>query len=118
YKKILEELIKGPERSELYPTLPSSTRVISVEVEDGLATVNLSKEILTDTTQIPHSSITEVLAISSIVNTLTEFDEIKRVKIIVEGKDKGEIDGIPIEDFWGHVGIYEEFERNEKIIWK
>lgn len=118
YKKAIEELIKGPQSSELYPTLPSTTKVISVELKDGLAIVNLSKEILTDTSEIPHSSTTEVLAISSIVNTLTEFDEIEKVKIIVEGKDKGKIDGLVIEDFWGHVGIYEEFERNEKIIWK
>ncbi|GAG78354.1 unnamed protein product, partial [marine sediment metagenome] len=33
-----------------------------------------------------------------------------------EGKDSGQVDGLYIEDFWGHVGIYEEFTRNEVII--
>ncbi len=116
YKKILEELVKGPDSKELYPTLPSSTKVNSVAVEDGLAIVDLSKEVITDTTEIPHSSTTETLAIFSIVNSLTEFEDIEKVKITINGMDKGKIDGIQIEDFWGHVGIYEEFTRNEDVI--
>lgn len=116
YKKVIDELLKGPQSEHLYPTLPSTASVISVEVEGGLATVNFSKEIITDTMTIPHSSTTEILAIYSIVNTLTEFEEIDTVRIIVEGKDSGEVNGMYIEDFWGHVGIYDDFKRNEEII--
>jgi len=118
YKSVLEELIKGPESSELYPTIPSNVKVNSVKISDGTAIVDFSKEIITNFQEIPHSSTTEVLAIFSIVNTLTEFEEIKKVKITIEGKNSGEIDGLYIEDFWGHVGIYEEFSRNEEIIKK
>jgi len=118
YEKVLEELVKGPDNKELYPTLPSSTKINSVTVENGLAIVDLSKNVIIDTTEIPHSSNTELLAIFSIVNSLTEFEDVERVKIIIDGIDKGEIDGIHIEDFWGHVGIYEEFTRNEDIIGK
>lgn len=116
YKSVLEELIKGPQSEELFPTIPSNVKVNSVEISDSTATVDFSKEIITNFEEIPHSSTTEVLAISSIVNTLTEFEEIKKVKITIEGKESGEVDGIYIEDFWGHVGIYEEFIRNETII--
>jgi spore germination protein GerM len=116
YKSVLEELIKGPQSEELFPTIPSNVKVNSVEISDSTATVDFSKEIITNFEEIPHSSTTEVLAISSIVNTLTEFEEIKKVKITIEGKDSGQIDGLYIEDFWGHVGIYEEFTRNETII--
>jgi len=116
YKSVLEELIKGPQSEELSPTLPSNVKVNSVEISDSTATVDFSKEIITNFEEIPHSSTTEVLAISSIVDTLTEFEEIKKVKITIEGKESGEVDGIYIEDFWGHVGIYEEFTRNETII--
>ncbi len=116
YKAAIEELIKGPESSQLYPTIPSDVRVNSVKISDGTATVDFSKEIITSFEEIPHSSTTEVLAIYSIVDTLTEFEEIDRVKITVEGRDSGEIDELYIEDFWGHVGIYEEFTRNEEII--
>jgi hypothetical protein len=59
-----------------------------------------------------------MLAIYSIVNTLTEFDEIERVRITIEGKQNGEVDGLFVEDFWGHVGIYEDFTRNEDIMEK
>jgi germination protein M len=116
YKNVLEELIKGPESDQLFPTLPSDVKVNSVKISDSTATVDFSKEIITNFEEIPHSSTTETLAIFSIVNTLTEFKEIKKVKITIEGKDSGEIDGLYIEDFWGHVGIYEEFTRNEAII--
>jgi len=118
YKSVIEELIKGPQSSGLYPTLPSNVKVNSVSISGGTATVDLSKEIITNFEEIPHSSTTETLAIFSIVNTLTEFEEIEKVKIIVEGKDSGEIDGLYIEDFWGHIGVYEEFTRNEDIIKK
>ncbi|MDD3819288.1 MAG: GerMN domain-containing protein, partial [Actinomycetota bacterium] len=116
YKRVLEELIKGPESSELYPTLPSNVKVNSVKLSDGTAIVDFSKEIITNFEEIPHSSTTEMLAIFSIVNTLTEFEEIDKVKITIEGKESGQIDGLNIEDFWGHVGIHEEFSRNEEII--
>ncbi len=116
YKSVLEELIKGPETDDLYAVLPSDVRVNSVKLSGSTATVDFSKEIITNFEEIPHSSTTEILAIFSIVNTLTEFEEIERVKITIEGKDSGEIDGLYIEDFWGHVGIYEEFTRNEEII--
>ena len=115
-KNVVEELVKGPENSQLYPTIPSDVRVNSVEISDGTATVDFSKEIITNLEEIPHSSTTEVLAIYSIVNTLTESEEIDKVKITIEGRDSGQIDGLYIEDFWGHVGIYEEFTRNEDII--
>jgi len=118
YKSIIEELIKGPVNKELYPTVPSDTKVNSVTIKDTIATVDFSKEIITSAEQIPHSSTTEILAIYSIVNTLTNFEEIKKVKITVEGKDSGQIDGLYIEDFWGHVGIYETFSRDEETIGK
>jgi len=116
YKNIVEELIKGPQSDQLSPTIPSNVKVNSVKISDNTATVDFSKEIITNNQEIPHSSTTEVLAIYSIVNTLTEFEEIKKVKITIEGKDSGQVDGLYIEDFWGHVGIYEEFTRNEDII--
>ncbi len=116
YKNVVEELIKGPQSDQLYSTIPSNVKVNSVKISEGTATVDFSKEIITNFQEIPHSSTTEVLAIFSIVNTLTEFEEIKKVKITIEGKDSGQVDGLYIEDFWGHVGIYEEFTRNEDII--
>ena len=116
YKNVVEELVKGPESDQFSPTIPSNVKVNSVKISEGTATVDFSKEIITNFQEIPHSSTTERLAIFSIVNTLTEFEEIKKVKITIEDKDSGQVDGLSIEDFWGHVGIYEEFTRDETII--
>jgi len=118
YKNAINELIKGPVSSELYMTLPKSVDVINVLIEGDKAVVDLSKDILTDFTDISPSSTTETLAIFSIVNTITEFEEIKSVKILIDSKESGMIEGRAIEDFWGHIGIYEDFERNEQIILK
>ena len=76
YKRIVQEIIKGPTDGQTYPTIPSTVKVNSVTITNGLAIVDFSKEILTDTSEIPHSSTTELLAIYSIVDTLTEFKEI------------------------------------------
>ncbi len=116
YKAIIEELIKGPTSQDLYPTIPPDSIVNSVKLTNGLAIVDFNLRIITNYEDIPHSSTTEALAIYSIVNTLTEFEEIEMVKITIEGKDSGEVDGIYIEDFWGHIGIYENFYRNTEII--
>ncbi len=116
YRAVLEELIKGPSAEGLYPTLPSDTKVNSVNVSDGMAAVDFNIRIIDNFEEIPHSSTTETLAIYSIVNTLTEFKEIEKVKITIEGRDSGQVEGYYVEDFWGHIGIHEPFERNEAII--
>jgi len=116
YKAIIEELIKGPTSQDLYPTIPPDSVVNSVKLTNGLAIVDFNLSIITNYEDIPHSSTTETLAIYSIVNALTEFEEIEMVKITIEGSDSGEVDGIYIEDFWGHIGIYENFYRNTEII--
>ncbi len=116
YKTVIEELIKGPVSDSLYPTVPPDSVVNSVKLSEGLAIVDFNIRIITNFEDIPHSSTTETLAIYSIVNTLTEFEEIEMVKITIEGKDSGEVDGIYVQDFWGHIGIYENFYRNIEII--
>lgn len=116
YKATVEELIKGPTSQDLYPTVPPDSVVNSVKLSNGLAIVDFNLRIITNYEDIPHSSTTETLAIYSIVNTLTEFEEIETVKITIEGKDSGEAGGVYIEDFWGHIGIYENFYRNTEII--
>ncbi len=115
YQASLNALIQGPETDALFATLPPDTSVYAVTVENGLAIADFSKELLTDTS-IPRSSTTETLAIFSIVNTLTEFDEIQKVRITIEGQQTGEIEGYYIEDFWGHIGLGQDFTRNQNII--
>jgi len=125
YKKALEELIKGPiNHSEGNSVLPETTRILSVEKKGNILEVDFSKEILTDADKILILSTKdhwlniaiEEIALKSIVNTLTEFSDIKAVKILIEGKSNGKIGGIEIENFWGHSNLNFNFERDESVI--
>ncbi|KUG04008.1 hypothetical protein ASZ90_018597 [hydrocarbon metagenome] len=110
----LNELIVGtPSTPGAYRVLPADTRILNIDVEQGLATVDFSGEVLGANV----GANGEGIGIASIVNTLTEFPTIQRVQFTVDGQvDKG-------MDWWGHVGLYEQpFSRNlstvyEPVIW-
>lgn len=90
--KIVEELIKGPsEKSTLKATLPASTKLCApVSFSEGVATVNLSKELVD---QHPGGKAAEQLTIYSLVNSLTELKEVQKVKFLIEGKQQKEFKG-------------------------
>ena len=115
-KAALEELIVGdPKKEKAYTVIPRNTSILSLKINNGLATVDLSREIFNDDS----GAIGEALGISSMVNTLTEFTNIKKVKFKVEGKEKGKVGNRDVEEWWGHSGQSKQpFERDEKIILK
>ena len=94
-KELVAELIRGP-KGKLIPTLPPQTRLLSLHVdEEGLAKVSFSKAFTTDH---PGGSSAEIMTVYSIVNSLTtNFPQIKRVQIVVEGKE--------IESIAGHLSL-------------
>jgi len=78
----LTELLEGPEVNVgLENPFPKGTNLLGVEVNDGIAFVNFSEEIL-DT----GSPAEERAILKSIILTLKEFPAIKKVRIFVEGK--------------------------------
>lgn len=118
YRAAMEELIAGPSPgSGLDPVLPSTVRVLAVEERDGVLTVDVSREILTDASQVGVSATTEGLALTAIANTMTEFKGVEKVKLLIEGMQSGEVGGRHVEDFWGHTGLPEYLERNEGVIY-
>jgi germination protein M len=119
YRAAMEELIAGPASdSQLLPVLPDTVKVLGIEVADGIATVNVSKEILTDANQVGVSAEGEGLALSAIANTMTEFEGVNKVKLLIEGMQSGMVEGRFVEDFWGHTGLPEYLERNEEMIYR
>lgn len=119
YLRAIQELITGPAPdSQLQPVLPDTVKVLDIGVEDGICTVNVSKEILTDANQVGVSASGEGLALAAIANTLTQFAEVDKVKLLVEGVQSGMIEGRFVEDFWGHMGLPEYLERNEDLIYE
>lgn len=119
YLAAMEELIRGPgPDSQLEPVLPHTVKVLGVEVADGVAVVDVSKEILTDANEVGVSAVGESLALAAIADTLTEFDGVSRVKLLIEGMQSGMVEGRFVEDFWGHMGLPEYLERNEDVIFR
>lgn len=99
----LRELFKAqPKEHEIQVVLPQA-KVNSVTIEkDGTAIIDFSCEIL----NFPEDSKNAKLAaFAAIVETLKQFENIKRLKITVEGKEKGTINGKSIEDFWGDITL-------------
>lgn len=91
---ILQELVKGPGQQGHYRTLPATTRILSLEVKQNIAYVNLSQDFEKD---YPGGTTGEAMALGSIINSLTELENIYAVQFLIEGKTvevlaKGHVD--------------------------
>ena len=75
--------MKGPNSSELQPTLSPNTKILGVSIAEGICYVNLDKSFLSDT-----MNVQEKLPIYSIVNSLTDACNLRGVQISVEGETK------------------------------
>lgn len=105
FRIVLEELIKGPNTENLYRTIPEGVAVEYTEVEGDLLKVDFSEEMHTN-----HwgGAAGESMTINSIVNSLTEFENIKRIMPTVDGGP------MSIE----HMVVEEPLTRNESMIYK
>lgn len=102
----LQELIKGPSPgSRLSPTIPQGVVLRNINVKNGLATVDFSKELKTN-----HGggSTGELSTVYSIVNTLTQFPAVQKVQILIDGKK--------IETLAGHMDLTQPLDRDADII--
>lgn len=80
--QLLELLLTPPESSGLRSALPDGTSILSVSVEDGLCTVELSPAF---ENRRFYSHTGQLLSLMSIVNTLTALPQIDRVEFLVSG---------------------------------
>lgn len=84
---VVTELIKGPEEPHLYRSLPENLKLLSVDVVEEVAYVNLSSEM----NKVQGSAGT-FIALHSLINTMTELEGINKVQILVEG-NKWNVEG-------------------------
>lgn len=103
----LELLAAAPKNNELVAALPQGTKVRGISVKDHIAVVDFNDAIIKNN---PGGSATEMLLVAAIVNTLTEFSDIHKVQILVEGKK--------VNTLTGHMDVSEPLSRSEKIIKK
>ena len=82
-KAILIELIKGPIGDNIFATIPEDVKVLDLEVAEDLIYVDFSAEMHRN-----HwgGAAGENMTLTSLVNTLTEIEGIKRVLPSVEGR--------------------------------
>ena len=78
-----------PQDSKLVNAFPPDTKVLGLTVKDGVASADFSKDIK----KLGGGSYNELMVTGAIVNTLTEFPEIKKVQILVEGKKVVSLNG-------------------------
>lgn len=96
----MEELLAGARTPGLVSLIPAGTKLKSFSVQQGIAYVDLSGDILNTPNR---GSTSENLIIASIVNTLTEFPNIEKVQLLIEGKEQ--------ETLYGHMDLSQPFTR-------
>ena len=95
-EKALKQLLAGPTaaETELTPSVTSGTKLLGLTIENKTAIADFSKEIQTN---FVGGSQLESHLVQAIAAALTQFPEIDRVRILIEGK--------PVESIAGHVYI-------------
>lgn len=105
--KAVELLLGQPKNDQLVKVLPDGVKLRGINVKDQVAYVDFNDKLIKNNRG---GSANEILAVAAIVNTLTEFDEVRKVQILVEGK--------AVETLTGHVDVSEPLSRSERIIKK
>ena len=104
YTAAVETLLEEPEEENLTTIFPKHTGFRKVTVENGLATVDIDGSILKS---FVGGSTGEEFLIGSVVDTLTNFPEVKRVKFLVNGQE--------VETLSGHMDLSIPIERMERL---
>ena len=86
YTKLVQMLIDGPKNERLKSLMPDDVRVIKTELNSGCITLDMSIELLNYTEDKDLKS----KMINSIVNTLTELNEVDSVKFLINGEENDE----------------------------
>ncbi|MEN6316286.1 MAG: GerMN domain-containing protein [Clostridiaceae bacterium] len=106
---IVHELIKGPsDEKNFNRTIPTEAKLRTpVSISNKVATVDMSKEFKT---KHPGGKDAEKMTIYSIVNSLTELEDIQKVKFTIDGKAQ--------KEFMGNFQFNSLFPRSTQLISK
>lgn len=101
---VVDQLIAGPSENEAaFPTINPDTRVVSVNVQDGICYVNLDNTFLT---QI--YNVTSDVTIYSITNSLVELASVNKVQISINGDTN--------INYKENISLSTVFERNLEVV--
>lgn len=102
-REVVELLIKGPSGDDAQATMPSNLGILSVNVSDGIAYVNLDNSFLSGALALP-----DELIIYSLVNSLVEGSGVEKVQISVNGETN--------VSFRNAVDLNQFFEENLALV--
>ena len=105
YKAAMESLLSGTKAKGVITIIPKKTKLKSVAVKDGIATVDFSEDLVKN---FAGGSTGEEMLVGSIVNTLTEFPEVKSVQILLEGKK--------VDSLAGHLDTSKPLKRMTELL--
>ncbi|NLM20229.1 MAG: GerMN domain-containing protein [Peptococcaceae bacterium] len=94
---VVRELLKGTESEELSTGIPSTVKLLGVEVTDSTAYVNFAAEGLNG------GSFQEMMTIEQIIQTLTDLETVDSVQFLVDGEKA--------ETLMGHMSIADPFTK-------
>lgn len=105
YTAAVEALLDEPVEENLTRIFPKNAGIRRVTVDGDLAIVDLDGSILKN---FVGGSTGEEFLVGSVVDTLTNFPEIKRVKFLVDGQE--------VETLSGHMDLSLPLERMNSLI--
>lgn len=82
-RTVVEELIKGPQTSGYKASVPADTKLLSISLNDTVCYLNFDRNFLKAMPDVDPE-----LTIYSLVNSLSELKEVRKVQIAVEGSQK------------------------------
>lgn len=98
-KLIIEELIKGPTKTDLTPLLPNNLKVNSISINDNTCYIDFDDSLINVLNRADNK-----LAIYSIVNSISEFKKVTKVQISINGNNNYK--------FLNDVDLSTTFDRN------
>lgn len=89
YNTLVELLISGPKNDKLKVVIPENTKLLNASLDKECLTLDFSSEILNYNKD---DSMLKNNLIYSIVNTVTELNEVNKVKFLVNGQTSSDFE--------------------------
>lgn len=107
-RQVVEEIIAGPKVDDIgvanaHPVMNGNTKVISVNIRDGICYVNLNEAFLN-----PSYQVVPEVTIYAITNSLVELGNVNKVQILVNGETN--------VNYQESISLSTIFERNLDLI--
>ena len=105
YTAAIQSLMIGPKEKGLVAIFPKSAKLRKVIVDKGTAKVDFDQSLIK---HFNGGSTGEEMLVGSVVDTLTEFPEVKAVQILIDGQ--------AVETLAGHMDTSTPIKRMDKLI--